>query len=486
VTAHPIVAFAADVLHFTLRPRQAAILDEIYRDGIRTAVLRLGRRSGKGRMAAVVATYEATVNAAVHLAAVLPGEGVMVIVVASSQRQARTVHGYIRSFLRRSPDLARLIDDRAAGGRDTKDEIRLTNGVTIVTLPANAAAVRSYAAAVVILDEAAHFQGTDGSLLDVAELWRAIVPTTAQFPERRVMVLSTPRYSTGWFAELCEKAASGLVPTMRHWHATTAEMDPSLERFLAEAMAEDPGAFAREYLAEFVGAISAVFDAELVRAATKGREATMELPPEPRQEYVVSIDAAAVHDAFVAMIGHKAQDGRIVVDRIRTWRGSKAAPVRFEQTFDEIADLAKSYNGATALLDQWAGEVLRQRLVARGVDVVLVPWTNESKLEAVTATRRSMYAGRLSIPPHRQLVAELHQLEQRPTPSGRPHIAGAAGGPDDHAMALLQLCLRLEPETIGILQFYRQRKADQDDPVAALRRKLEAEQARPARPWLPS
>lgn len=42
-----MVDFAREVLAFEPTPRQAAILDEIERDHIRTAVLRLGRRSGK-------------------------------------------------------------------------------------------------------------------------------------------------------------------------------------------------------------------------------------------------------------------------------------------------------------------------------------------------------------------------------------------------------------------------------------------------------
>src|SRR5690348_8210122 len=63
-TAEPIVAFGRDVLGLKLWPAQAALLSEVYADNIRTCVLRLGRRSGKGRMASVLATYEATVNAA--------------------------------------------------------------------------------------------------------------------------------------------------------------------------------------------------------------------------------------------------------------------------------------------------------------------------------------------------------------------------------------------------------------------------------------
>lgn len=51
--------------------------------------------------------------------------------------------------------------------------------------------------AVVILDEAAHFYGRDGSPLDVAELWDAIKPATLDFPDRRLDMMSTPKWSAG-------------------------------------------------------------------------------------------------------------------------------------------------------------------------------------------------------------------------------------------------------------------------------------------------
>lgn len=461
----PIVAFAAEVLRFTLRPRQAAILDEIYRDGIRIAVLRLGRRSGKGRIAAVVACYEAVVNAALHLSAVPAGEPVYVIVLASSQRQARTVHGYIRSFLRRSPELARLVDDRAAGARDTKDEIALTNGVTLVTLPANAAAVRSYAAAVVILDEAAHFKGVDGSPLNVEELWQAVSPTMAQFPARRALIMSTPRWATGWFADMCEKASSGKFPWMRHWHATTAEMDPStsMARYLGEEQAADPASFAREYEAAFDSSIEAVFDEALVRSAFRRQE--QELAPAPGVSYLVSCDPAYTGDRFVAIVGHRTSEAvpRVVVDRIRAWQGSRSNPVRQDITLDEIAAMANAYNGAPVRIDQYAAEPIRQGLADRGVHVAAVPWTNESKVDAVAAARRVMYASRLDGPEFGPLITELISLEQKPTPGGRPRIAAARGQHDDYAMALLALVDELEPSnTPGLLDHYRRRAAELD------------------------
>jgi hypothetical protein len=103
-----IVLFALEVLEFPLFPKQAEIMTAIYADAVRMAVLRLGRRSGKGRMAAIVAVWEATVNADAHLAAVRPDEKVYIVVVAPSREQARLVHGYIREFLHR-PGLVSLI-----------------------------------------------------------------------------------------------------------------------------------------------------------------------------------------------------------------------------------------------------------------------------------------------------------------------------------------------------------------------------------------
>ena len=443
LTVHPIIAFAEEVLRFPLRPRQAAILDEIYRDGIRTAVLRLGRRSGKGRIGAVVATYEATANAPAHLAAVPEGELVAIVVVATSQRQARTVHRYIRGFLERSPELAKLLVNPADRRlRDTLDEIELSNGIVIQTLPCHAAGARGQAIAVVILDEAAWFQGRDGSPLDPKEIWDALAPATLQFPAGRILVLSTPRWSVGWFAEQCELAATGRFPDLRHWHATTAQMDPrpSTLAFIAGERAKDPAAVAREYDAQFDSGIGAVFDSDLVRAA---RRPGGDLSPAAGVTYVLSIDAAFTGDTFSAMVGHREPSGRIVVDRIRGWRGSKAQPVQLESTLDELAELSMAYNGAPALIDQYAAEPIRQGLASRRIRVLARPWTNESKVDAVAAVRRVLYGGALSIPEHRDLIAELVTLEQRPTPTGRPRIAAPGSGHDDYATALMALCLHL-------------------------------------------
>lgn len=127
------------------------------------------------------------------------------------------------------------------------------------------------------------------------------------------------------------------------------------------------------------------------------------------------------------------------VDVVRSWRGSKGQPVQFDATLDAIAELATEFNGARVLIDQYPAEPIRQGLTWRGVHVTEAPWTNESKLDAVTATRRLLQSHLLDLPQHGELASELIGLESHPLPSGRPRIAAPPGFHDDHATALLAL-----------------------------------------------
>jgi hypothetical protein len=375
-----IVDFSREVLRFEPYPRQAEILAEIERDRIRTAVLRLGRRSGKGRIASIIGTLEATANAQAHLAAVLADEQVAVAIISRSQAQARIVHKFIDSYLTRSPELSPLV------AKSSDDEIVLKNGVAVLTMPCHAASVRGYAVPVVIFDELAWYTGRDGSPLDAKELWDAAVPATAQFPAGRLVLMSTPRYAGGFFADLCARARSGEFPDEREWHGSTAEMNPAIQTaFLEKEQLADPIAFRREYLALFESGFGAVFDPVTVREAVLAGQ--REVPPATGRRYVISVDATFVGDRFAVAIGHSERNG-VDVDVIRGWRGSRGSPVQIEPTLDAIAELSRDYNRAPVVIDQFASEPIRQALAGRGVRVLERPWTNETKADAVSAARR--------------------------------------------------------------------------------------------------
>jgi hypothetical protein len=413
---------------------QAALLSEISNDDIRTAVLRLGRRSGKDRMASLVATYEATANADAHRLHVPPAELVGIAVIANSQRQARLILGWCRHYLQRE-GMAHLIKS------DANDELELTNGMVITAMPCTARSIPGYALAVVIFDEAGWYVDSDGSPMSGEELWQAVVPSTAQFPDGRVLVLSTPRWLTGWFADKCRQAASGEFADIRHWWATTRTMNATIsDAWLDGERLKDPAAFLREYEARFESGVGSSLDGMLVRQAA--RKGVPHLNPHPANAYVVSIDPAYRGDTFALTVGHQdgyGADKRLVVDLSLGWTGTKVAPLDHRTILDEVATIARSYGRAPVVLDQFAQEPVAQGLVERGVTALRRPWTNESKAEAVGVMREYLHTDRLSLPNHAPLIGQLASLERTILPSGRPRVSAPPGQHDDYAMACLAL-----------------------------------------------
>ena len=76
-----------------------------------------------------------------------PGERGVVMVLAADREQARVVFGYIEALLEQVPMLAALIAHR------TKEEITLTNRITIRVHTASFRSVRGFTVVAAILDE---------------------------------------------------------------------------------------------------------------------------------------------------------------------------------------------------------------------------------------------------------------------------------------------------------------------------------------------
>lgn len=132
--------------------------------------------------------------------------------------------------------------------------------------------------------------------------------------------------------------------------------------------------------------------------------------------------------------------------------------MQIDLTLDELATMSLAWGGAPVLTDQYSAQTILQGLRARGVPVAEWAWTNASKLDGVAAMRQALYAGRLSLPDHPQLVAELVTLEQRPTPGGRPRIAAPGRAHDDFATAAMMLVAALAaPEEVEEIVYYDQR-----------------------------
>ena len=110
-----------------------------------------GRRSGKSdRLAANVAVFEAATGG--HEKSLTIGERGHIVLIAQDKRAARVLYQYILAKLENSLLLSQLIQDVR------KEEIDLTNNLTISIFPCSFRATRGFSIPVAILDEVAFFR----------------------------------------------------------------------------------------------------------------------------------------------------------------------------------------------------------------------------------------------------------------------------------------------------------------------------------------
>ena len=123
----------------------------------------VGRRGGKSRMAAAIATFQAVFVQ--HKLAV--GETGHVLVIAASRDQARVVFDYIKGFIEASPVLRQEIENI------TQSEIRLRNNIVISTHANSFRSIRGRTIVAAVFDEVALWRDGASNRQDDVDLLHA-------------------------------------------------------------------------------------------------------------------------------------------------------------------------------------------------------------------------------------------------------------------------------------------------------------------------
>jgi phage terminase large subunit-like protein len=144
-----------------------------------------GRRSGKSRMAALIAIYLA-LFVKHRLAA---GERGMVLVLAGSIDQASVVFGYVKGFLEASPALQREVVSI------TRHEIELRNGIVISVHSNSFRTTRGRTCVACCMDEVSFWRDDTTANPDI-ETYRAILPSLAT-TNGMLIGISTPYRKVG-------------------------------------------------------------------------------------------------------------------------------------------------------------------------------------------------------------------------------------------------------------------------------------------------
>src|SRR5262245_9442124 len=131
----------------------------------------IGRRGGKSRAMATLATYIA--GLCDHCDALVPGERGVLLCVALDQRVAKIILDYAEACFERSPILKQLIVNRTA------DALELANGITLEVRPASFRKLRGPTYIAVIADELAFWYVDAAYANPDVEILNAVEPGLA-------------------------------------------------------------------------------------------------------------------------------------------------------------------------------------------------------------------------------------------------------------------------------------------------------------------
>jgi len=434
---------------FTLWPGQRRVLEAI-ENPPRMHVLALGRRSGKTMMMALAGLWCCLLRPEL-LERLRPGERGYAVCIATNQRQARLVLDAARTIVEHSPLLAGLVES------DEVDQLTFANGTGFAAFPCTARGVRGWPVFALLFDELAHFVSETEGPAVADRVLEALLPATAQFGNQaRVIASSTPWGSDGCFAEHFTRARSGELADARAHHATTAEMNPTIDpAFLAQEEARDPESFKSEYLAQFVGSGGAFFDYENVAAAVT---LPGELRPEDGVGWVAGLDPAFSQDKFaICLVGRDPVDlGRLLVGLVRGLRPARRKAASLEESREiedsvlaEVAQVIRLFN-ARAVTDQYKSAGVVERLRRYGIAVHAEAMTAPVKDSAFGFLRGRINDGSIELYEHPDLLRELRAIRtQYAGKRSSVVLPRIAGGHCDHAQALAIACLEHDRHGLG-------------------------------------
>jgi hypothetical protein len=420
------------------------------------AALVVGRRGGKSRVLALIATYLATSRD--YSPFLAPGEKATCAVIASDRKQARTIYRYILGMLEKVPELAAMIEDAKA------DIIELTNGVVIEIATASFRVTRGYSFCAVLCDETAFWRNDDATANPDVEIFRALRPGMASIPGAILLNASSPYARRGVLYQTYRRHYGRGDARVLVWQAETSAMNPNIDpAIIAEAYEEDPASAASEYGAQFRDDIDDFVSQAVIDACTDPGVTERPANRGLGLRYGCFVDAAggSGQDSMTCAISHTEKD-IAVLDAVR----ERKPPFSPDDVVAEFAALMKSYGIKEAQADRFGVDWVSEAFRKAGINVKPAEKPKSDIYRELLPLLNAKRCSLLDVP---RLSSQLVGLERRVARGGRDSIDHAPGSHDDVANAAagaLLMCKR--PVIRKITQEYLDAigRFDPSDPVS--------------------
>ena len=384
------------------------------------ASLILGRRSGKSsKLASRIALFEAVCRK--HILS--RGQRAVVMVVASEKsRQARICFDYILAPLEASPILKKMIL------KTTREEIFLTNGISIQIFPCDPNRIRGFSLICLIADEVGHWQyegrRVDRDILDAAR-------PGLDFDYSKLIKISTPGAMRGeiWsdFKNYHGKPNDDLIV----FQGSTELFNPTYnKRKLERLKKRKPSTFAVEHLAQFRKDIASMYDPQMIDAAVN-KDRPLELPYNEKNEYFCFVDVAGGggKDSYAVCVGHRNEQERVIIDVLR----SRAPKFNPDETTKEYVRLCLSYQIYQVFGDKFSGDWAANSWAKHSQGKILYQKSSKTKSELYLDCEGLFNTQGIEIPDKEQAISELKDLIRKSRSGSKDSVDSYSGQPEDLA-----------------------------------------------------
>lgn len=398
-----------------------------------------GRRGGKtDALSSTIVAYEALLGG--HEDRLRPRQQGICFQIAQDLRLARNSLHFIRAVVESSPLMEKEIV------QITADRIDFNNRFTIACVPATLKSVRGYASPISVMDEVGVWYQESESANPDYQIYDAVSPGQVQFPDRKIVGISTPWNKSGLLYKYHEAGTEGwkhkLSALREEYRGVCVLKGPTavlgnrlVEReFLQKEKDRNPMAFEREMLAEFQDSITGFIPSVLVNQAVD--VGVYQRPYNPKFTYYASMDPAFKRDAFGFAVVHN-EKGTIVVDRVERMIPPVGESLNPAAVLDVIVPLLKTYRCHLIYSDQYHLESLGQLVRERGFEIFPVPFTSKSKAELYGNLQQLFLQKKIKLVDDYELIRELKSLERTLTSGGAISISAPSGQHDDLATVVV-------------------------------------------------
>jgi hypothetical protein len=360
--------------------------------------------------------------------------------VAADEEQSNRLLDKARGFIARTSALRDVVRVEA------KRIVNLKTQARVVALAADVAGSEGLLTPWIVVDELPNWADTSSA----KAMWTSVFSALPKWRGCRLVCIGHAGDPSHWSYRILERAkVSGRwrvveVPGPLPW---VSGDDLEEQRFQLL-----PSQFEQRHLNRWVGSEDRLSTVEDVRACV-----VLDGPLvwDERWRYVVACDLGLKADRTAAMVLHFELDvvmpaesvddggapadrrigGRVVLDRMQVWEGSRAEPVRLGVVEEWLEQAARAFV-APIVLDPWQSAGMAQRLEARGLAVEEFTFSQSSVGRLAVTLYRLLRERALALPDDELLVDELSTVRLRQTGPGTFRLDHVSGRHDDMAVTL--------------------------------------------------